>query len=266
MNNSMATSGSTAIDPTMRASCEQRNRLIAQLVGRLPGSIPYDNLRPVNVAGRFDGQTLFDVMTQSHPHISCQRWHQLFRLGRLQLDGVPVNEDQVVRGGQQYQHLFPNTVEPDVNAAIEIIWEDDSLVVVNKPAPLPMHPSGRFNLNTMTSLLQSVYPNVRLHPAHRLDANTTGVVVFSRDQEVARQIQQQFINGDVRKVYLVRCHHHPPDDAMTCDRAIGRARGQTGMRSIDPCGQTARTEFRTIRRCHDGTSLLHAYPVTGRTN
>jgi RluA family pseudouridine synthase len=158
------------------------------------------------------------------------------------------------------------TSEPDVNAAIRILHEDDALVVIDKPAPLPLHPSGRYNRNTLQFILNRVYHPQKLRPMHRLDANTTGVVVFARTRHYAGQLQSQFASGDVEKLYLARIQGHPPDDEFSCNAAIGSNTTELGGRAIETEGQAARTEFRILNRLTDGTSLVEAKPITGRTN
>ena len=88
---------------------------------------------------------------------------------------------------------------------MNILYEDDAIVIVNKPAPLPMHPCGRFNRNTLASILNQLYKPQKLRLAHRLDANTTGVVVFSRSKHVARTIQSAAIRRvHIRSIYRER--------------------------------------------------------------
>jgi RluA family pseudouridine synthase len=162
--------------------------------------------------------------------------------------------------------LFPDTVEPDVDTRIEILWEDDSLIAVYKPAPLPVHPCGRFYLNTLTSLLQYVYEPAELKLVHRLDANTTGLTLLARNREVATRLRKQFENNCVGKRYLVRCAGNPNEDLFGCSDPIARRRRRAGLRATHKDGDEAMTEFRVMRRHSDQTALLEARPVTGRTN
>jgi RluA family pseudouridine synthase len=179
----------------------------------------------------------------------------------------PVSWNHVVRAGERYLHLIPATREPDVNADIHLLYEDEALVVLNKPAPLPLHPSGRFHRNTLQYLLHQVYQPQRPRPAHRLDANTTGVVVFARTRHFAGVVQSQFERGEVEKTYLARVQGHPPDDEFACDFAISADAGELGSRTIDVAsGLPARTEFRVLKRLADGTALVEVRPLTGRTN
>ncbi len=139
-------------------------------------------------------------------------------------------------------------------------------MVIDKPAPLPLHPSGRFNRNTLQSILNEVYHPQKLRPVHRLDANTTGVVVFARTREFARQLQTQFAAGGVEKRYVARIQGAPAADEFACDAAIGEATTDLGARAVDEQGQAALTTFRVLRRLGDETTLVEATPVTGRTN
>jgi len=150
---------------------------------------------------------------------------------------------------------------------IEVIYEDEAIIVINKPAPLPMHAGGRFFRNTLKYALDAVYYPQKPRPCHRLDANTTGVVVVARTRHFAGLIQPQFARGEIEKVYLVRAQAHPPGDEFSCNAPISSEPGTLGSRTVDQeAGLAARTEFRVQRRLADGTTLLEARPLSGRTN
>jgi RluA family pseudouridine synthase len=178
-----------------------------------------------------------------------------------------VSANHIVRVGERYRHKFPGVTEPDVNGRVEILHEDEALIVVNKPAPLPMHAGGRFNLNTLQYLLNAAYHPQKPHPAHRLDANTTGILLVTRSRHFAGKLQPQFAQGTVAKTYLVRVQGAPPETDFHCDAPISSEAGELGSRTVDFAhGLTAQTEFRVLQRDADGTALLEARPLTGRTN
>jgi len=174
--------------------------------------------------------------------------------------------DQKVRSGERYFHLLPEKAEPAVNPNIQIVYEDEAVVVVNKPAPLPMHPSGRFNRNTLQYILNRAYHPQFVHIAHRLDANTTGLVVLARTKHFAGILQPQFSRGEIEKTYLARVQGHPPQDVFSFDLPISDFPGILGSRVLDEEGLPARTDFKVIERNPDGTALLEVKPQTGRTN
>lgn len=248
------------------ARAAKRTESIADFVTPLPGSTPADNYRPISVSEKCDGMSLIDLLDRAHPHVGRDVWQQRCDEGLILHDGQPVGASQIVASGQRYLHKIPAEIEPPVNADIQVLYEDDSVVVVNKPAPLPMHPSGRFNRNTLTSILKQVYHREQLRIAHRLDANTTGVVVLSRSKAAARFIAPQFESGNVQKTYLARVHGQPEAESFSCDAPISKTPTQAGLREVDPHGLDAHTDFKVLRRFDDGTSLVQAIPRTGRTN
>jgi UPF0176 protein len=130
-----------------------------------------------------------------------------------------------------------------------------------------MHAGGRFYRNTLQHVLETIYAPQKPRPSHRLDANTTGVVVVARTRHFAGQIQPQFARAEVEKVYLARVQGHPVADEFVCDAPISSEAGKLGSRTVDlESGLPARTEFRVRQRDADGTTLVEARPITGRTN
>ena len=233
----------------------------------LPGSAPYDNYRPLRVPDFCRGLTVVECLTAILPHQPRELWEAACRDGHmLDENKEPLAATDRVRDGQQLLHLLPSTREPDVNAAIRLLHVDEALIVLNKPAPLPFHPGGRYNRNTLQYLLSVAFSPQRPRPAHRIDANTTGVTVFCRARHFAGHLQKQFMRGEVEKHYLARVHGHPPHDTFTLDAPITSEPGTTGHHTTADGTLPCLTECRVLRRDTDGTSSIEARPLTGRTN
>jgi UPF0176 protein len=252
----------------MAQNIVRRQEAIQRFTVPLPGSRPYENRRPLNVPAAFDGRTLIDFLSGIFSHTPREQWMELCRLGRfVDEQGKTADASRMVRAGERYLHLIPSTVEPPVHAGIQLLYEDEAIVVLHKPAPLPVHPSGRFNRNTLQHILHAVYAPQKPRAAHRLDANTTGILVCARTRYFAGLLQPQFARGEVEKIYLARVQGCPVEERFSCDAPISAMPGELGSREIDEeSGLHARTEFRVIHRNHDGTTLLEARPITGRTN
>jgi len=252
----------------MAQTITQRHEAIRRAVTPLPGSAPRENYKSINVPKDCDGATMLAALGRVVKHMPASYWEDECARGLVvDLERQPVAATQIVRAGERYRHLFPNVTEPDVNGCIEILHEDEALIVVNKPAPLPMHAGGRFYRNTLRYILGLVYHPQKPFPAHRLDANTTGIVLVTRTQHFAGRLQPQFAHGTVEKLYLVRVQGHPPEETFRCDAPISEESGELGSRIVDPKSRLdARTEFRVLKRNADGTALLEARPLTGRTN
>ncbi len=266
----------------------ERQAMIQQVTTPLPGSVAYDNQRPLNVSAEYDGRTLLEFLCGILPQIPSEDWETACREGRLRRrtthyrrhsrnhhrqenePTVAAAGHEIVRAGERYLHLIPGTREPDVNVEIRILYEDEAIIVVHKPAPLPMHPCGRFSRNTLQHILSQVYAPQSPRPAHRLDANTTGLVLFTRTRHFAKLLQRQFERGEkgeIEKRYLARVYGHPLQDHFDCQLPIRDEASRAGAREIDvENGLPAWTEFTVLSRFPDGTSLLEVIPHTGRTN
>lgn len=258
----------------------EKQRRIFEAASQQPGSTPYDNVFRIFVPRRYAGWKLIDFLDAWHPPTGRKQWLEWLELGRISSLGKIAVPDRIVREGERFDQHLPGTIEPRINPNIRLLYEDDLLVVVDKPAPLPVQPSGRFNRNTLLNLMSSCYPKQKLRAPHRLDANTSGVIVLCRTQHAARLVGAQFerspsLNAEspkqvatgVHKVYVARVHGHPNWEQICCDAPISAEPGPGGRRSVGTCeGQAAVSDFRVTRRCPDGTSLVEAIPLTGRTN
>lgn len=244
-----------------------RESTIQSLCDPLPGSQPYTNERPLNAPARYDGWTLLDFLCEFHSHIDREQWRRTCDAELIRDRGRFLTADCEIRGGQRLIRLEPDTVEPDVNPNIGVIEWTDDYAVFNKPAPLPIHPCGRFNRNSMSEILHRAFPDVYLKPAHRLDANTTGLIVFSRSREIAKKIQPQFERGIAKKNYLCRVVGHPAWEETVSTQPISNAPAENGFRIVDEeAGDPAETHFRLLLTFENGEALVEAKPVTGRTN
>ena len=217
---------------------------------------------------------MIDALCDFYPGYSREQWLEAIATGEIQspiaikesLQSRPVSAEQTVRDGERFLQRMQNYVEPKINPEIELVYEDAAIVVLNKCAPLPMHPSGRFNLNTLECILDAAYYPDKLRSAHRLDANTTGLVVYARKYSYSQFLQSQFTDGTVDKVYLATVVGHPDWDEIECDLAISKEAAPGGGRRIDVNGAPASTRFRVLSRQADNTTLIEARPLTGRTH
>lgn len=265
---------------TMAELIAARHEQIRAVTTPLPGSEPCLNRRPLNVPLRCAGMTLIGFLTDLHPHVSQDEW--LRRIAECSIvpaqpvrrrrrstwveEALPLSPDRLVRDGERFDQMEPMSVEPDVSGEIQVLHEDDEFIILSKPAPLPVHASGRFNRNTLRHILNLVWFPCRPHIVHRLDANTSGVMVLCKRQRIASIVQKQFENRLVEKMYLAKVHGHTVDDHFRCDAKLAREPEAGGIRLIDPDGDEASTRFEVVRRFEDGTSLVKAMPETGRTN
>ena len=263
-----------SIEEKRRNQFAKRQSAISKTAAEQRGSTPYENKRWISIPQRCAGMRLLAALHEFYPGYSQAQWQLAIDSGEIllpaaskrQFDTRPVNADDIVRDGQRFLQTIRDYTEPKINPNIVLLHEDDAIVVINKCAPLPVHPSGRFNLNTLEGILEVAYYPEKLRPAHRLDANTTGLVVLARKQVYSRFLQSQFTGGTVKKTYLAQVDGHPLWETMQCDLAISKEPIHGGSRTIDRGGQSALTRFRVLERMLDGTSLVEVVPETGRTH
>lgn len=243
-----------------------RRGALSAYTSPLPGSVPYENRRPIRVRQRFDGWALADFLEGACRFASVDEWKRVVKRGLLREGDRAVGFDHRVRAGQVLTHVCPETVEPDVNSDIAVIHEDESLLVVDKPAPLPVHPCGRFNKNTLLSILEGACADLQLRVVHRLDSDTSGCLVFAKTRRAANELRKQFQISLPTKRYFALVSPVPVESEFCCAARISADPGPRGFRALDPAGLVSRTEFRVRRRHSDGSSLVEARPLTGRTN
>lgn len=161
--------------------------------------------------------------------------------------------------------------EPEVPGpdALREVYRDDHLLVLDKPAGLPIHPTARYHHATLVAQLKGRYgPDFRADPAHRLDRETSGLLVCARTLETSRALMRAFQGGQVHKEYLALCEGQPEAD-FEVDAPISEGTDliRIAVRIDREGGKPAQTAFRVERRFErDGArfALLRCFPRTGR--
>ena len=245
-----------------------RRKSIAKVINPAPGSVPYENRRPIRVTARAAGWTVIEFLRSLKSIHPDGDWLDGIREGRLLMRDLPVKQDQILNSGDELIWVTPGSVEPEVNLNIDPIYEDDAILVLHKPAPLPMHACGRYNRNSLDYILQKAMEPYRPRAAHRLDANTCGLLALAKTRQFAGRLQPQFEAGQVEKIYLVKVKNAPSWDKIVVDTPIAAEPSTSvGGRTTDDEGLPALTEFESAGPASDGSGyFLWAYPKTGRTN
>lgn len=198
---------------------------------------------------------------------SAQQVNDFFQDKRLLVNDVCVKADVLLRAGDIVTLLTPQSLEPPVNDDIRIVFEDEDLFVVDKPAPLPMHPAGKYYFNTLTSILARQFRGMRLHAVHRLDSETSGLVVFAKSREVADALRKQFLAKAVKKTYKAVVFGVPePRSGCIEQPLVETTYGDIRNRVLPvDVGHVAKTGYEVQRTAVDNSfALLILRPFTGR--
>ncbi len=186
---------------------------------------------------------------------------------KLFVNGVPVHTDYPVKPGDVI--TVPLEAQPPQYPAQEgplsILYEDEYLLAVDKPAGMLIHPSRSRLTDTLANFVQGYYQKTgqacAFHPLTRLDRDTFGVVLLAKSSHVHTLLQR----SAVRKTYHALVHGCPASDEGVIDAPIARKPLPSLLREVRPDGKPSVTEFTVLRR-DPACSLLALRPMTGRTH
>ncbi|HET7826568.1 MAG TPA: RluA family pseudouridine synthase [Anaeromyxobacter sp.] len=162
--------------------------------------------------------------------------------------------------------------EPEPEAPLEfgVIHDDGALVVVDKPAGLPVHPTARYAAHTFTAAAKIRFPGRKIDPAHRIDRETSGLLACGGAPEFTKRMKRDFADGRVAKTYLALAVGQPRTDRFEVDAPLALT-GASAVRvrmHVDAGGLPSVTAFEVLERraAPDGApvALLACRPRTGR--
>nr|POF13944.1 uncharacterized protein c18b11.02c [Quercus suber] len=181
----------------------------------------------------------------------------------------------MVKNGDVISHTLHRHEPPVTGQDIGIVHEDDDMIVINKPAGVPVHPAGRYNYNSVVEIMRAE----RGHqwnplPCNRLDRLTSGVMFIGKHVQAAAKLTEQLMERSVRKEYVARVRGEFPDGDVLCEQPILQISPKLGLNRVRASGKSAKTVFKRLayyppppdsgRR--EGYSIVRCRPLTGRTH
>ena len=232
------------------------------------------------VAGDAAGQRLDRVLAAHFPQMSRSRLKVLIEDGRVSADGETITEPSYrVKHGQTFATIVPEPVacEPAPQAIpLDVLYEDAELLVIDKPAGLVVHPApGNPDLTLVNALLAHCGSSLsgiggvrRPGIVHRLDKDTSGVMVVAKTDVAHRALSQQFEARTVERAYLAAVRGVPMPPSGRIVGNIGRdPRNRKKMAVVaDRRGKPAATNYRLLRRLGKAASLVECRLESGRTH
>jgi len=201
---------------------------------------------------------------------------EFIRQGNVLVNGRTVRPSHRIQPGEEVAVILPEgapMVPEDI--PLQVIFEDNLLVAVSKQPGLVMHPARGHLSGTLLNGLLHRYADFmerqdfHLGALHRLDADTSGVVLWAREAEAHTYVARQFERRKVKKSYLAIVHGRPAEDEFEVDAALGYDPVDRRKIIVDGLhAKTARTRFRVLAdgECGEVLSLVKAMPMTGRTH
>lgn len=212
------------------------------------------------------------------PDLSRTRIQRLIRSGLVKIDGLIITKPGFrLNGGEVVEILIPAPTPSTLQAEkipIDIVFETEDLLLVNKPAGMVVHPSVGHDTGTLVHAalahspeMEGVGGEIRPGVVHRLDKDTSGLIILAKNDAAHHELQQQFKDRSVEKVYLALVDGQPPTPSGRIEAYIGRDPRYRKRMAVVPSGKgrEAITIYHT-KESFSEHSLLEVHPKTGRTH
>lgn len=190
-----------------------------------------------------------------------------FREDGVLLDGIRAIATDTVHAGQTLTVRLrePGSPYTPSHGEVPIVYEDDDILIINKPAPLPTQSSERQTGDTLEARLLERLGGRAFRPVNRLDKGTSGLMAAAKHPQAQAILQKQLHSDQLVREYLAILCGAPQSERGTVDAPIGKADGATVRREVRPDGKEARTHYRVLY-CEGGLSLVRLRLETGRTH
>ena len=222
-----------------------------------------------------NGERLDKYLDRSCPDLSRSRIQALISDGNVTLHGRTAKSSTKVHQGQTIIVRIPEPVESELRPQripLTIVYEDGDLLVVDKPAGLTVHPAPGHPDGTLVNAviahcpdLQGIGGTVRPGIVHRLDKDTSGLIVVAKNDLAHRSLSEQLKARAFTKVYIALTHGSVTPAKAIIDAPIGRSNANRQRMAITEGGRDAVTRYRVIRHFPAHT-LVEVRPTTGRTH
>ncbi|CAB3248194.1 unnamed protein product [Arctia plantaginis] len=215
--------------------------------------------------GRWVGERILDVFAREFRAHPAAEYERCIRAGTLTVNYDRVDPDYRLKHNDLLANVVHRHEVPVTSQPITLVHIDEDIVVVNKPASIPVHPCGRYRHNTVVFILAKEYNLKNLRTIHRLDRLTSGLLLFGRSPKKARQMEHQIRNRQVQKEYVCRVDGEFPEDEIECQEPIEVVSYKIGVCKVSPKGKDCSTVFKSLGyNSKNNTSVVLCKPKTGR--
>ena len=211
------------------------------------------------------GQTVLQYYTERYRHSTASQWQKRIESGQILLDDKSTSADTILKKGQKLTYHRPPWQEPEVPLSFKIVYEDNDLLIVNKPSGLPVLPGGGFLQHTLLFQLQKLYPQDTPVPIHRLGRGTSGLMLLARSYIAKSSLSEQMRAREIKKIYIAKASGIIREDNFIIRDRIGKIPHPIlgYIYGATPTGKYARSDCKVIQRHRDNT-IVEVTILTGR--
>lgn len=249
-----------------RSGAHAAPKPVADPAFRPPGAPPDAVVLTFLVPPEYAGLRLDRFLQQRMPRLTRTRAQVIIRACAYRADGTRRRPSEIVRAHDTVYLVRDRFAEPITPLHFGTVYEDDAMLVVDKPAGLPMHPTATYHKHTLSYLLRERYVGAEFVPqiAHRLDRETSGLVLCGKTAAAERKLKRAFEQHKIRKTYLAIVRGRMPDDDGEIAFPIAPVReGLHVLMEVREDGLTAVTRYHVLARTPEHT-FVSLSPTTGR--
>ncbi|MBL0691124.1 MAG: RluA family pseudouridine synthase [SAR324 cluster bacterium] len=213
-------------------------------------------------------KTIIDFLVDRFPYLSRSKWADLIDIGKIKINQQKVNQEYQLIHLDSISYERQKSDEPPIEKDYNIIWQDDNFLVVEKGGKLPVSISGRYYQNTLIEILKDENNYPILFPVHRIDKETSGLVMFAKTSIAAAKLGKIFAAAEHQKYYHTILNGQLDQPKVVVDMPITKNDGRSliHIRQIcDSNGKSAQSVFENIA-CEDNLTFAKVTTHRGRTH
>lgn len=222
-------------------------------------------MKELIVPEKFNNKKLQSFLTYSFPSLSNSLFYKTLRKKDIRINDLRISENVILHTGDNVKiYISDEFLSPVIQKEINVIYEDSNIIIADKPAQIEV-----VGNNSLTTLLKNQLNLQYLEPCHRLDRNTTGLILFAKNQEALNILLDKFKNHEIEKHYIAMVYGIPKDRIKTLQAYLFKDNKKSQVyisNNFKKGYQKIITTYTIIEKYNNNTCLLDVEIETGKTH
>ncbi|XP_066934880.1 pseudouridylate synthase RPUSD2-like [Clytia hemisphaerica] len=224
---------------------------------------PYPFTFTAHIKKRWLNLKLIELFEREFHMETIEYYENAIKIGKIKVNDQIVTRDRKLTSKDILKTIVHRHEPPVVHEPFEFLQNDQDMIVINKPASIPVHPCGRYRHNTVVFILGKDHGLERLHTIHRIDRLTSGILMFAKTPEKAKAMETAVHGRNVEKVYYARVEGDFPSESIVVEEPLLTMSHKIGVCQVHVDGKPCSTTFHKIS-FNGKSSLVRCLPRTGR--